>query len=81
MGSGLVDAHSSARCCVAATLPFAERAPREPSTGGQVFNRETGEGAPSAQLVAGDSHCQHAKDSALSGSSVKANKDSHARVG
>jgi hypothetical protein len=36
-------------------------------------------GGPSAQLVAGDSHCQHANNSELSGNSVNANKDSQTR--
>jgi hypothetical protein len=42
---------------------------------------EIGERATSTQLIAGDSDCQHAKDSALTGNSVNVNKDSRARVG
>jgi hypothetical protein len=40
---------------------------------------EIGERATSTQLIAGDSDCQHGNESALSGISVNANKDSHAR--
>jgi hypothetical protein len=36
--------------------------------------------APERSLIAGDSDCQHGKNSALSGNSVNANKDSHSRV-
>src|SRR5262249_13520046 len=50
--------------------------PGEPSACGQLLHREIGESATGAQLIPGDSDCQHVKNSALSGNSVNANKDS-----
>jgi hypothetical protein len=44
---------------------------------GQLFAREAHKHATRAQLISGDSDCQHAKNSALNGNSVNANKDSH----
>src|SRR5215471_16133979 len=63
-------------CRIAGAFPLAHRSPREARACRQVFHGEIGERATRAQLIAGDSDCQHEKNSAQSGESVNANKNS-----
>ena len=79
-GAGKVGHHRVHRR-VAGAFPFAQGSSREARAARQIFHGEIGKRTASAQLVAGDSNCQHGKDSAPIGKAAKTNKDSHCEVG
>jgi hypothetical protein len=68
-------------CCGLAARDAAQMAPDHPKQARPATSSRADEHAGGAQLIASDSHCQHAHNSALTGNFVNVNKDSHARLG